>query len=164
MSVAVIFAVQVAAHVTVGERDLPTVMDVIGDQIGPDYLSGQVIMLASGQSAAYIGDDDLEFTVQQLLEAVPELAAGRRFEVGFSEAPGSVTFAPDEVMITVTADYFQPFTAPTAELLPALLECCERFMAFARTAFAGNHDVEQRIAQLDPWVASARTALTDNSR
>lgn len=159
MTVAVLFSLQVAGQVTVGEGDLPAVIDAARDHLDRDRLTGQIVILATGQAVAHIEDDDLEFTVQQLLEGIPELAAGRPFRVGFSEAPGAVELTPEDGMLRVTAEYFQPMTAQTEELLPALLGCCERFMAFARSAYAHQPEAQQRIDQLDTWLTAARAAL-----
>ena len=159
MAVAVLFSLQVAADVSVGEGDLPAALDAARDKISPDRLRGQLVFLSDGQPVAHIEDDDLEFTVQQVLEAIPELAAGRPFAIGFSESPGRVEFTPDGADVRITADWFKPLTAPAAELLPALSACCERFVAFVRAAFADRPDVLERIGQLDPWLAAARHAL-----
>lgn len=167
VSVIVLFELDMGSHVRVGEGDLDAVREALGDDFGsasgdPAYLNGVVNFLASGQAPAYI-EDDLEFTVQQLLEAIPELVAGREFRVGFSEAPGSVGFTPTEAIITLRADYFRPFVVPRAELLAAMLDCCIRFVGFVRSAFAGDTDTLSRIELLDPWVEQARAALSGPS-
>jgi len=158
MAVAVLFTLQVAGQVTLGEGDLAAALDAVRDKLDPAYLVGQLVLLASGQPVAYV-QDDLEFTVQQVLEGIPELAAGRSFAVGFSDAPGRVALTPDGGTLRVTGEYFKPLAAPAAELLPALLGCCERFVAFARSAYADQPEVQARIGQLDPWLAGARAAL-----
>jgi hypothetical protein len=163
VAIAVLFSLQVAADVTVGEGDLPAVLDAAIDKIGHDRLRGRLIMLVTGQPVAYVEDDDREFTVQQLLEALPELSAGRGSGIGFSEAPGRVELRPAGGDMWVAGEYFKPLTAPAAELLPALLACCERFMAFVRKTFVDRPDVLERIAQLDPWLAAARDAVSGAS-
>lgn len=160
MAISVLFSLRVAVDVTVGEGDLPAVLDATADKIRPDRLPGQLVLLATGQPVAYIEDDDLEFTVQQVLEALPELSAGTPSGIGFSEAAGRVELTPAGGDIRVTAEYFKPLTVPAAELIPALLACCERFVAFVRATYPDRPDVLARIAQLDPWLAGARDAVS----
>src|SRR5262249_3336990 len=112
MAVAVLFSLQVAGGVTVGEGDLPAVLDAAGNKISPDRLRGRLVLLATGQPVAYVEDDDLEFTVQQVLEALPELSAGTPSGIGFSEAPGRVEFTPVGGNVRVAGEYFKPLTAP----------------------------------------------------
>jgi hypothetical protein len=159
VAIAVLFSLRVAVDVTVGEGDLPAVLEAAPDKIRPDRLPGRLILMAPGQPVAYLEDDDLEFTVQQVLEALPELSAGMPFGIGFSEAPGRVELTPAGGDVRVVAEYFKPFAVPAAELVPALLACCERFVAFVRTAYPDRPDVLERIAQLDPWLAGARDAV-----
>jgi len=158
VTVAVVFSVQVAAQVYVGEGDLGRALDAAPDVVDPEHLVGQVVLLAAGQPVVFV-EDDLEFAVQQLLEGVPELAAGRAFALGFSEAPGRVELAPEGAALRVTTGYTRAATVPLAETLEALAGCCERFVAFARARFGERAGTAERMAQLDPWLSEARAAL-----
>lgn len=159
VSVAVQLSLRVADRAIAVDGDLRAAIEAVRSELEGDPLPGRIVILASDGAEACIDDDDLEFTVQQLLEGIPELAAGRPFGVGFSEAPGAVTLTPEDGMLRITAEYFEPVMVPTMELLPALLGCCERFIALARAVYAERLDAQERIAQLDPWVVAARGAL-----
>jgi hypothetical protein len=158
MPVAVTFALQVASRVMIGEGDLRTVVEVVPERLPSDYIHGQLVFLATGQPVVHF-DDDLEFLVVQFLQAIPPLAAGESAEVVFSDAPGGSQLAVHDQVVRMTGDLPGPFDVPAAEFLPALLDCCRRFVAFARATFADDPAVRERIGQLDPWVDAAAAAL-----
>ena len=149
MPIAVIFALQVASRVMIGEGDLRTVVEVVPERLPSDYLHGRLVFLATGQSVVHL-DDDLEFLVVQFLQAIPALAAGESAEVVFSDAPGGFQLAVHDQVVRMTGDLPGPFEVPAAEFLPALLDCCRRFVAFARATFADDPAVRNASASSTP--------------
>jgi hypothetical protein len=163
MSCAVRFAVQVGYQIMITEADLPIVIEVLGAGFPRDYLPGAVVFMAAGQTPVQI-EDDLEFCIQQLLEAVPALAAGQPASIGYSEAPGHVDFTPDGDGILVLSELFTPFRADAGELLSAIVACGSRFVALCRTRLGEEPGLAARADQLDPWVHAASEALRPQSR
>jgi hypothetical protein len=153
MSVAVMFAVQVAAGVMIDEGSLATVRTVAPELLPSDYLPGRLVLVAAGQPVVRIEDDLDELTVA-CLEAVGNLYRGQPGVIGFTDAPGRIDLVLSDGIVRLHGDV-PPFEAPAADLLPAIRECCRRFVAWARTDLADRPTVQQRLNYHDQWLAEA---------
>src|SRR5687768_10307829 len=102
----------------IGESDLAAAVETAPDRLPTDYINGQLLLLAPGQPAIVIYDD-LEFQAVQWLEAIPEVVAGRPFEMIFSDSPGRLRLTPKDGAVMVSGDTgaAEPFVAPADELL-----------------------------------------------
>jgi hypothetical protein len=156
--VALIFALQVSSRVMIDEDHLATVATVAPERLPSDYLPGRIVLLAPGQPVAIL-QDDLDFLAMQCLMGIPTLVSGASVSLIFSDDPGSFELTVDGDTVRVSGDLPSPFEAPAAEFLPALLDCCRRFVAFARTTLGDRPKVQERIDQLDPLLAEATAAL-----
>lgn len=153
MSVAVVFAVQVAAGVMVDEGSLATVREVAPELLPSDYLPGRLVLLATGQPVVRIEDDLDELTVA-CLEAVGNLYRGEPGVIGFTDAPGRIELVRSDGIVRLRGDV-PPFEAPAADLLPAIRDCCGRFVTWARGDLADRPAVQQRLNYHDHWLAEA---------
>lgn len=162
MPVLAIFALQAAAsRIMVTESDLTSVVQAVPDTLRTNYINGQLLLLAAGQPAIAL-EDDLEFSAVQWLEAIPELIAGRTFEMIFSDAPGRVALIPKEggtLVVAGDTGASEPFVAPMGEVLSAVLACWHRFQTFALAHLAPDENTAERLHQLDHWLAEADAAL-----
>ena len=156
--IAVIFALQVASRVMIDEGDLATVAAVAPERLPFDRLPGRFVLLGPDQPVAIL-EDELDFLAVQCLQAIPELVSGGSAGVVFSDDPGSFELAAVGDAVRVSGDLPSPFEAPAADFLPALLDCCRRLVAFARATLGDRPQVQERIAQLIPWLDEAAAAL-----
>lgn len=151
MSVAVIFAVQIASAVMIDEGELETVRAVAPELLPTNYMPGRLVLIAGGQPVVRIEDDLDELTVA-CLEAASMLYNGEPGVIGFSDAPGRIDLVPADGLVRLRGDV-PPFEAPAAELLPALRGCCQRFVDWARTSLADRPVIQQRLSNHDYWLA-----------
>lgn len=151
--VAVIFSIQIASRVMIGEGELETLLAVAPERLPRDYLRGQLIFLGAGQPVLNL-EDDLEELTGGCLQAIVELQAGQPATVVYSDAPGRIEFNPAGDLVRISGD-FPTFETPRVELIPALRDCCLRYITFARTALPDEPAFQDRLSQLEYWADQA---------
>lgn len=104
--------------------------------------------------------DPLRHLVRSVcFEAVQALQAGQPFVYGYTDTEAEVSFAPNGADIVVTGATEEPARYRAADLLPALVDCGERYLRFLADAAADDAGWSEHVARIRQDADAARAAL-----
>ena len=104
--------------------------------------------------------DSLRYLIHSVcFKAVQSLRTGQPFVYQYTDADADVTFTPDGADVVVTGATEAPVRFKSADLLPALVACGERFQRFLADAAADDPGWSDEAAEIGKSAAAARAAL-----
>jgi hypothetical protein len=113
---------------------------------------------ATGQSTA-IGDVLGALISRFCFQSIPVLAANREYSTYLFQYPEQVSMTPEGDEVVVTGDEIDRSHYPKRELLPALVECGERYAAYLRKLHRDDPSWAGRLETLETEAKNARAQL-----
>ena len=131
-----------------------------GGLAGADRPSGGVTIEDSLTGSRTEIGDMLESAVLQLcLMSVPDLAAGKSFDIDLMRHIEQINLTFENGRVKIAGEETSPEWYPRDQLLPALVACAERYLAFLEKLGDERPDVLELVRTVRAQVARAKAAL-----
>jgi hypothetical protein len=124
-----------------------------------NLVGGLVVDDTESRKLASFGDELFGLIGSVCIASVPELAAGRPFTYEFRSDPGELRMIPDGEFIRLETDE-RSSQFPSLALLPALLDCGERFLRFLGIIHADDPDWTSLLDRLSADIVQARALIS----
>jgi hypothetical protein len=120
---------------------------------------GALQIALTGQPTVRILDELAPWMQNLCLRAVPALVAGEPYRVLYFSQQGYLDLSPQGQLVGLKGDLTPDATFPRLPLARALVECAERFLAFASRVKAGDAAYMANIDHIRRFLPPAHRAL-----
>lgn len=124
-------------------------------------LEGRVEISAPGQPDVRIADELVPWIQNLCFRAVPSLATGQPERIQYFSRSGYVLLTPSQDAVELSGDRDPHAVYPRKALLEALVDCGDRFLAFADAVKRDDADFMAQVNYARRFAAQAREALQD---